>query len=113
MKHSSFFRYFLLVALLFELLIPHSAFAQAVYVQGNFCSRAQGNSPAPGLMISLVHPQYGRSAPVFTDNYGNFVMSNIPISGTPYYIEVYWGQNLIYRNMVAVGGPVLLQSVCL
>jgi hypothetical protein len=104
---------FLLSILLQFTLIPLPAAAQAGSVQGGFCSQAQGNSPAPGLLVSLVHPQFGRSAPVFTDNYGNFFMANIPMSPVPYYIEVYWGSNLIYRSMILVGGQVQLQRVCL
>lgn len=105
--------FLLFSAFILQLLTSQTVFGQTVYVQGSFCSRAQGNSPAPGLLISLVHPQFGRSAPAFTDNFGNFFMANIPMSNVPYYIEVYWGSNLIYRNSVVVGASVQLPRVCL
>lgn len=113
MNRIVFLRYLLLAFVLLQGLACRPVFAQTGFVQGSFCSLAQGNSPAPGLLVSLVHPQFGRSAPVFTDNYGNFVMANVPMSPVPYYIEVYWGQNLIYRNLVIIGGLVQLPRVCL
>ena len=87
--------------------------SSATYLQGNICSQAQNGAPVPGLLISLVHPVLGRSAPVFTDNYGNFQMENIPKNNMPYYFEVYWGQRLIYRNTVLILGPVQLQRICM
>lgn len=85
----------------------------SVSVQGSFCSIQAGGQAAPGLMVSFVHPQLGRSAPAYTDMYGNFMMFNIPVMPNPYFIEVYWGANLIYRNTVQVGGPLQLPRVCL
>lgn len=103
----------LTLLLFFNLFFSHSSFAEYTYIQGNLCSQAQNGAPVPGLLISLVHPAIGRSVPVFTDNYGNFLMGNIPTINTPYYLEVYWGQRLIYRNTVLVLGPVQLSRICI
>ena len=105
----------LTLLLLFNLFFSHSSFAEYTYtyIKGNLCSQAKNGAPVPGLLISLVHPVIGRSVPVFTDNYGNFLMGNIPIIKTPYYLEVYWGKRLIYRNTVLVLGPVKLPRICI
>ncbi len=113
----------LIALLVVNLAFPHSLLAQNIpvpvgtynytYIQGTFCSKAQGGAPVPGLLVSLVHPELGRSVPVYTDNFGNFTMGNIPIMNTPYYLEVYWGQRLIYRNTVLIQGPLKLPKVCL
>jgi len=56
--------------------------------------------PAPGLAVFLVGPQ-GRSAPRTTDRYGKFLFTDVP-SGQGYFIEVYWGRDLMYRKPIAV-----------
>ncbi len=90
----------------------YGQYAHSTYVQGGFCS-AQNGEPVPGLMVSLVHPQLGRSQPSFTNQYGNFQMFNIPIHQVPYYLEVYWGQRLIFRSQILVQGPVSLPMRCI
>lgn len=85
---------------------------QSTVVQGVFCS-AQSGSPIPGLTVSLVHPELGRSAPAFTNENGYFQMINIPLTSTPYYIEVYWGSRLIYRSQIQVQGPLNLPMQCI
>lgn len=69
--------------------------------------------PVPGLTVSLVHPRLGRSVPAFTDSYGQFFFRAIPIHPEPYYLEVYWGRDLIYRKTVAVQGPLDLGRIYL
>jgi hypothetical protein len=103
------------VILLITLQLPYSSsFANGfTFIQGSLCSQAQGGAPAPGLLVSLVHPVLGRSAPVYTDRYGNFFMSNIPIRNDLYYLEVYWGQKIIYRNTLMIRGPVTLPRTCI
>ena len=102
----------LLLALL--LVLSVNVIAQYGYatVQGSFCSTQTGQG-APGLTVSLVHPSLGRSVPVFTDGWGNFIMGNIPIDPVPYYIEVYWGQRLIYRTQILINGPIFIPRTCL
>lgn len=82
------------------------------FVQGSLCSQQNG-SPAPGLLVSLVHQYLGRSSPSYTDQYGNFQLLNIPTRPEPYLLEVYWGQQLVYRNQVYVRGPVNLGRFCI
>src|SRR5882672_5303808 len=63
---------------------------------------------APGLTAYLIHPVLGRSAPTLTDAGGHFAWSAIPTRSEPYYLEIYWGANLIYRQQLLVPGPVRL-----
>jgi len=84
-------------------------FAPNVPVQGQVISNVRG--PVPGLTVSLVHPVLGRSAPSFTDNLGRFGWSAIPVRQEAYFLEVYWGQNLIYRQQIQVGGPTQLPTI--
>ncbi|RKF19864.1 hypothetical protein DBZ36_05240 [Alginatibacterium sediminis] len=81
-------------------------------IQGGFCS-AQNQAPVPGLLVSLVHPQLGRSEPSYTNQYGVFQLYDIPHNDKPYYIEVYWGTRLIYRNQLLVQGPLNLPMQCI
>ena len=83
-----------------------------VTVQGSFCSRQNG-APVPGLTVSLVHPVIGRSVPAYTDQFGNFVLYNVPVRPDQYYIEVYWGPNLIMRDRIFVSGPLRLPPRCI
>ena len=54
--------------------------------------------PVPGVTVSLVHPLVGRSSPSITNPGGYYYFSNVPMRADPYYIEVYWGTQLLYRN---------------
>jgi hypothetical protein len=63
---------------------------------------------APGLTAYLIHPVLGRSAPTLTDADGHFGWAAIPMRSEPYYLEIYWGKNLIYRQQLVVPGPVRL-----
>jgi len=58
--------------------------------------------PIPGLTVYLVHPIVGRSYPCITDNYGHYIFYNVPLRPDPYYIEVYWGKELLYRQVLYV-----------
>lgn len=60
------------------------------------------NRPIPGLTVSLVHPSAGRSHATFTDSSGRFTFSNIPVQREPYYLEIYWGQQLLYRGRLSM-----------
>lgn len=91
------------VWIIFLVLSPASPLLSAnqAVVQGQIIARSS-NLPAPGLTVSLVHPNLGRSAPSVTDVYGRFIFYGIPIMPTPYFIEVYWGYQLIYRSTIFV-----------
>lgn len=99
-------------------LIPfvHSAHAQnystMVPIQGQIIAKAT-NVPAPGLTIFLIHEVLGRSAPSFSDGSGRFGWIAIPVRLEPYYIEVYWGTNLVYRQPIYVRGPLVIPIIYL
>jgi hypothetical protein len=80
-------------------------------VQGQLISRTQ--VPVPGVTAFLVHPVLGRSAPSVTDASGRFGWGFIPIRPEPYFLEIYWGPNLIYRQPVQISGPVFLPPIYL
>ncbi len=56
----------------------------------------------PGLTVSLAHPAVGRSYPCTTDELGRFVLNGIPPRPEPYYLEIYWGDQLVYRNVYRI-----------
>ena len=86
-------------------------FGGTVPVQGQLLSRQRG--PVPGITVSLVHPVLGRSAPAYTDGYGRFGWNAIPLRPEPYFLEMYWGQNLIYRQPIHVNQPLMLAPIYL
>ena len=60
-----------------------------------------------GVTISLVHPAIGRSAPTFSAPNGSYFFVNIPPQAQPYYIEAYWGSQLLFRDLLTYqGAPV-------
>jgi hypothetical protein len=63
------------------------------------------NQPVPGLTVSMAHPFIGRSSPSITNPTGYYYFVNVPMRTDPYYIEVYWGTQLLFRNTVTVTGP--------
>ena len=77
--------------------------AQSVPVYG-IVTNAVGR-PVPGVTVSLFHPTFGRSYPSMTDVSGRYIQYNIPVHPTAYFIEVYWGNQLIYRAQIPVRGP--------
>lgn len=85
---------------------PISAHAQqTAMVTGNVFNRM--NIPVPGVTVFLVHPLVGRSYPSITNQMGYYVFNNVPLSRDPYYLEIYWGNDLIFRNTLSVyrGAP--------
>lgn len=88
--------------------IAQPAPAVTVPVQGQVLS-SQG--PVPGVTVFLVHQILGRSAPSYTDLYGRFGWSAIPVRPEPYFLEIYWGPRLIYRQAIRVSGPLVLPPI--
>jgi hypothetical protein len=86
-------------------------FGPSVPVQGQIMSRTQG--PVPGVTAFLVHPMIGRSEPSLTNAYGMFGWRAIPIQPAPYFLEVYWGNTLIYRQPIEITAPVQLPPILL
>ena len=56
----------------------------------------------PGLTVSLAHPVVGRSLPSITDSSGQYSFPNVPHRGDDYYLEVYWGKDLLYRTNIKI-----------
>lgn len=92
--------------------ISTTSYAQSAQIQGSVID-GRNNAPVPGLTISLIHQNFGRSVPSTTDGFGRFVFFNIPIHSQPYFLEVYWGNRLMYRNRILVRGPVFLPPIIL
>ena len=82
-----------------------------VPVHGQLLSRNRG--PVPGCTIYLVHQALGRSTPSRTDAQGRFGWTAIPVRTEPYYLEMYWGSNLIYRSQLLVQAPLVMQPIVL
>lgn len=61
--------------------------------------------PVGGVTVSLVHPVVGRSAPVYSAPNGSYFFTNIPPRPEPYFIEAYWGNQLLFRGQLYFGGP--------
>lgn len=62
------------------------------------------NGVLPGVTVSLVHPEVGRSSPAVSNMQGVYFFGNVPSHPHPYYIEAYWGNTLIYRGVVSYKG---------
>jgi hypothetical protein len=82
--------------------------AQGPYaISGYVLSAQRGNGPVEGCTVSLVHPSVGRSVPSFSAVNGFYYFVNVPPQPLPYFLEVYWGQQLIFRNQIFYqGAPV-------
>ncbi len=87
---------------LLVLLLFGEAFARDASVTGKV--EDSNGMPIPGLTVSLVHPEVGRSYPSETDSRGRFSFSEVPVRDDPYYIEVYWKGQLMYRDKITVDG---------
>jgi hypothetical protein len=112
MKTRRHFLSLLLCALALAFTANHAqAMGQAAPVQGQLLSRSHG--AVPGVTAYLVHPVLGRSAPSYTDLYGRFGWGAIPIRPEAYFLEIYWGQNLFYRQPIVVHGPLRLAPIYL
>ncbi len=93
-------RHLLAVLVLCILLVTDANANQAV-VQGQLFSNVT-SYPIPGLTVFLVHPNLGKSVPVLTDENGVYTLYGIPIMPDPYFIEIYWGPTLIFRDFISV-----------
>ena len=99
------------LVLLLVIVICLTAAAQrqggGVAVSGLVVDRQE--RPAPGLAVFLVCQQ-GKNGPSITDRYGHFLFTNIP-SGQSYFIEVYWGRDLMYRQPIRVNADTNLGTI--
>jgi hypothetical protein len=93
----------LLFAAAVLLTFSTSTIGQGVQVYGVVTNSA--GRPVPGVAVSLIHPVNGRSRPSYTDQFGRYAIAGVPPHPAPYFVEIYWGQQLIYRQQVIVNGP--------
>jgi hypothetical protein len=77
-------------------------------IQGTVFSNSRG--PISGVTVSLVHPTLGRTTPAFTQAGGYYFFTNVP-PGQTYYIEAYWGNQLLYRGTVNYGGGSITYNI--
>ncbi len=99
-----------LLLVMVAITLPGAVFAQppmpppaAPPVFGTVLSRAQ-QRPIGGATISLVHRTLGRSSPAFSAPNGAYFFSNVPPSPEPYFIEAYWGSQLLFRSQILYRG---------
>ncbi len=90
---------------------PQPAAAQGGTVSGAVLNSRQ--APIPGLTVYLVHNVVGRSSPGYTNPQGQFSFRSVPLRNDPYYLEIYWGKQLMYRKPVFVRGNVTLPAIIL
>lgn len=69
-------------------------------VDGAVYSRT--GQPISSLTVYLYHPTVGRSYPRFTDVNGYFIFERVAYAPTDYYLEVYWGTSLMYREAITI-----------
>ena len=98
-------RAWLVIGAIALVFLSSQAHGQGVLVSGTVTDHF--GRPVPGVAVSLIHQQFGRSPPAFTDGFGQYSLWNIPPSPLPYFIEVYWGNQLIYRQQLVVAGPLV------
>ena len=89
-------------------LAPWAAPAHADTLEG--VVQAADGTPIAGLTTYLVHPTIGRSSAVITNALGGFLFRNVPHIEEPYFLEIYWGSQLIYRARQYVGPYTALPS---
>ena len=98
---------FLFLLVLIAAVDPGTVRAQtpAPPISGMVISSQRG--PVGGVTVSLVHPIIGRNAPVFSAPNGAYFFANVPPQAQPYFIEAYWGNQLLFRGeLLYQGAPV-------
>ena len=90
---------------------PGASVSGWIYQAGSETGAPGSGTAIPGLRVSLVHPQLGRSHPDISDERGHFELTAIPPMSTPYFLEIYWGKTLVYRRQLRVQGDVELGGV--
>lgn len=78
---------------------PPDAAAQPPYIAGRVVNSV--GVAIPGLTVQLQNQEVGPSAPTVTGPAGEYVFTDVPTQvRVPYFIEVWWGQRLVYRDIV-------------
>jgi hypothetical protein len=95
----------------FLLLLCVAFWCDAETITGSVQNRR--NNPIPGLTVSLVHPKVGRSTPSVTNEAGQYFIPNIPAIRDAFYLEIYWGHQLLYRKPIRIKGNVKFNPITL
>jgi hypothetical protein len=99
----------ILAVLFYSLWISNMVFPDSL--EGKVVNK--NKTPVPGLTLYLLHTSTGRSEPRITDDNGIFYFEKVPIANSSYYLEIYWGKDIVYRNMVRIKGNVKLKDIVL
>ncbi len=75
----------------------HSACADSVLIKGAIFNRA--GTPLPGCTVFAISGSY-KTPPVISETSGTFEIELSLQTGSPssYFLEIYWGQELMYRK---------------
>lgn len=101
---------FLAIAVLWSSRDVHAQMP-APPISGYVISAQHG--PVSGVTVSLVHPVVGRSSPSFSAPNGGYFFTNVPPRMEPFYIEAYWGTQLLYRSQLTYQGIPLQFNIAL
>ena len=86
------------------IFLPAAKAQGLVTVQGQVVNAK--SQPIPGVSVSLLYPNgRQRSSLSITDSFGNYKIYGVPTNPQPYFIEVYWGKQLLYRQPIRVVAP--------
>jgi carboxypeptidase family protein len=99
---------FVAQSLIMLALLASPPVSSAESMTGTIVSRS--GVPVAGLTVQLAHPTIGRSIPAITDSYGQFKFINVPATNDAYYLEVYWGLDLVYSQRVVIRGNFILDE---
>src|SRR6266480_1553612 len=102
MKFSRAISLLVVLAALHSSLLRGQAPLPPVY--GRVVSAQHNGGPVAGVTVSLVHPVIGRSTPVFSNSNGEFFFPSVPPRPDSYFIEAYWGNQLLFRNSLYYNG---------
>jgi hypothetical protein len=91
-------------------LLPASS-ARAESLTGRV-QTASGTSIS-GLTVYLIDPSGHRGQPELTNANGRFQFLSVQLLSSAYTLEIYWGQTLLYRDVVQVRGDQVLQTIIL
>ena len=100
----------LVLALCLATILPTAAPVQAESLRGSVVDET--NRPIPGLAVYLARTGV-RSYPSITDERGSFAFSSVPPVTDVYFLEIYWGDLLVYRKSLSVSGDVTLLPIIL
>jgi hypothetical protein len=96
------FKLFIIVCVVASGVHALRAQVPAPAISGVVYSNQRG--PVGGVTVSLVHPVIGRSVPVLSAPNGSYFFVNVPPRGEPFFIEAYWGQQLLFRGQLYYQG---------